>query len=208
MREGRELVHELPSEAAPLEVAHVDVQDAGLGQCPNEGQSTCGCGSGKPRSEDSAGRPREGCVLGPESPSNGALSADTSGLVRSRLESGRRRSASPVIAEPKCIDVRTLGWFKVRKSGDHVRGGPVDSWNLEILCQKGRIYPHGGTRLQACTDRRMARLELKALGCVQVHQDGDFETTVIFDVRDFIRVAEVMKPRKKRPAPSWPTRGR
>ena len=80
--------------------------------------------------------------------------------------------------------------------------------NLRLaFCQKGTIYPHGGTRLQACTDRMHTRKRLKALPCVKVHQDGDFETTVIFDVQDFVRVAEVMRPRKRRPPPAGRPRG-
>ena len=99
--------------------------------------------------------------------------------------------------------MRALGRFRVRGTLDRVKGSRIDPWDLEILCLKGTIYPHGGTLLQAYTDRMHARKRLKALPCVMVHQDGDFETTVIFDVRDFAAVAGVMRPRKRRPAPVW-----
>lgn len=110
-------------------------------------------------------------------------------------------------APQECIDVRTLGRFKVRSTEDRAKGSRIDPWNLEMLCQKGTIYPHGGTRLQAHTARCRTRTLPKALPCVKVHQDGDFETTVVFDIRDFARVAEIMRPRKRRPAPAWLPRG-
>ena len=138
--------------------------------------------------------------------SEGSLQADRKvGLREAPMGflSGCRSRTPSRAAGPKCIDVRALGRFKVRPSGDHVRGSRIDPWNLEILCHKGKIYPHGGTRLQAYTDRRMARVALKALDCVQVHQDGDRETTVIFEVGAFERVAAVLRPRKRRPAPLW-----
>jgi hypothetical protein len=99
--------------------------------------------------------------------------------------------------------VRALGRFRVRGIEDRVKGCRIDPWDLEILCSKGSIYPHGGTLLQAYSDRMHTRKRLKAQPCVMVHQDGDIETTVIFDVQDFARVAQVMRPRKRRPAPAW-----
>jgi hypothetical protein len=90
-----------------------------------------------------------------------------------------------------------------RSTEDRAKGSRIDPWHVEMLCQKGTIYPHGGTLLQAYTDRMHTRKRLKALPCVKVHQDGDLETTVIFDVRDFAGVARLMRPRKKRPAPAW-----
>jgi len=84
-----------------------------------------------------------------------------------------------------------------------VKGDRIDPWNIEMVCAKGTIYPHGGSLLQAYTDRSRTRKMLEALPCVKVFQDGDLETTVVFDVRDFARVAEVMRPRRRRPAPVW-----
>jgi hypothetical protein len=52
-------------------------------------------------------------------------------------------------------------------------------------------------------DRPYTRRLLKTLPWLKVHQDGDYETTVIFNVGDFTRMAEVMRPKKKRPAPTW-----
>jgi hypothetical protein len=42
------------------------------------------------------------------------------------------------------------------------------------------------------------QLERFALDCVTVHQDGSDGMTVLFDVADFAKVAEVMKPRRRR----------
>lgn len=89
-----------------------------------------------------------------------------------------------------------------------MKGDRIDPWRVEMVCAKGTIYAHGGALLQAYTARSRTRKLLKALPCVKVHQDGDFETAIIFDVRDFDRVAEVMRPRKRRPAPVWMMRGR
>lgn len=99
-----------------------------------------------------------------------------------------------------CIDVRTLGRFRVRPTSDHEKGCHIDPWNLEIICRAGTIYPHGGTKLQAFCNRPQFRNRLKALPCVTVWQDGDSETTVIFDAKDFPEVAAILRPRQKRSA--------
>ena len=69
-----------------------------------------------------------------------------------------------------------------------------------LLCRNGHIYPHGGKTLAVSTDRRgpIAK-RLADLDCVTVVQDGDDGITATFDVSDFDRVAEVMRPRKARP---------
>lgn len=120
----------------------------------------------------------------------------------------QRVGAKRPTPSPECIDVKELGRFKVRLTDDHVKGNRIGPWDIEMVCVKGAIYPHGGSQLQAYTARSRTRNLLKAMGCVKVHQDGDFETAVVFDVQDFARVAEVMRPRKRRPAPVWMIRGR
>ena len=97
--------------------------------------------------------------------------------------------------------IRSAGRFKVRSTEDRAKGCRIDAWTLELVCVKGTIYPHGGSLLQAYTARSRTRRLLKALPCVRVHQDGDLETAVL-DVRDFVAVASVMKPRKRRPPPA------
>lgn len=100
----------------------------------------------------------------------------------------------------ECIDVRTIpGRYRIGKSADHEPGANIDPWNLEILCKHGRIYPHGGSLLQAWTDGTKTRLKLAVLPNVKIHQWGDLEATFVFDVADLLAVFEVMKPRRLHP---------
>ena len=63
-----------------------------------------------------------------------------------------------------------------------------------------RFYPHGGETLAASTDRRGSIAKrLAGLDCVTVVQDGDDGITAAFDVSDFDRIAEIIKPLKARP---------
>jgi hypothetical protein len=74
-----------------------------------------------------------------------------------------------------------------------------DPWLMILPCRHGHIYPHGGSTLAASTNHRgpTAR-KLAALDCTTVYQDGDDGVTVHFDVADFVQVAKVMKPRRRR----------
>jgi hypothetical protein len=74
-----------------------------------------------------------------------------------------------------------------------------DPWLQVLLCQHGHIYPHGGDVLAASTNTRggIAR-KLAALDCTTVVQDGSDGINATFHVRDFERVAELMKPRRRR----------
>ena len=74
----------------------------------------------------------------------------------------------------------------------------MDPWNLEIRCKYGKVYPHGGKFLQAYTDRRIKRGELRDIPGVKLHQWGDTECTVIFPVEVLPAVLDVLKPRVKR----------
>jgi len=69
-----------------------------------------------------------------------------------------------------------------------------------IPCRFGHIYPHGDDMLAASVDGHpnVAGV-LRRLSCCLIHQDGDDgELTAVFDVADFDRVAQVMKPRRRR----------
>jgi len=70
-------------------------------------------------------------------------------------------------------------------------------WLTRVPCQRGYIYPHGDNLLSAYTDRSGTRKRLMEMDCCTVHQLGDTEITANFDVADFDKVAEVMKPRKR-----------
>jgi len=73
-------------------------------------------------------------------------------------------------------------------------------WLMLIPCVGGEIYPHGGTTL-AVFIRRGARVKrLAAIPGVQVKTDGDDGATFHFDVADFDKVAEIVKPRRRRTA--------
>lgn len=75
----------------------------------------------------------------------------------------------------------------------------LDPWLLTIPCKFGHIYAYGGALLGASTDRRgPIANQLAALPCVRVVQDGDDGINVVFHVRDFAQVAEVIKPRRRR----------
>jgi hypothetical protein len=84
----------------------------------------------------------------------------------------------------------------------------VSPWNVELHCERGRIYAHGGSKLQAYTDRPRIGAALARLACVRVHQQGEDEVTVTFDVRDFAAVAAILRPIRRKagrvggPAPS------
>jgi hypothetical protein len=139
------------------------------------------------------------------------------GVRKGSSEVGARRPSNPQYAAQgtlkcvapatlECVDVRTLGRFRVEGTEDRVAGTKLDPWNFEILCArwKGRIYPHGGTRLQAWITTRRVKGVLAALLAVGATpwQVGDHEATVLFEVADFERVAAVLRPRKKRPGPA------
>ena len=74
-----------------------------------------------------------------------------------------------------------------------------DPWLQVLLCKHGHIYPHGPDVLAASTNTRggIAR-KLAALDCTTVVQDGSDGINATFHVRDFERVAELMKPRRWR----------
>ena len=91
--------------------------------------------------------------------------------------------------------------FKVELEEAH-RAETVDRpteapWLMVIPCDHGHIYPHGDSILSAYSDRPGARKKLKGMACCTIHQEGEKEVTVNFDVKDFDQVAEVMKPRKR-----------
>jgi hypothetical protein len=71
---------------------------------------------------------------------------------------------------------------------------------LQVMtCSNGEIFPWGSDRLGASTYRRGAiASQLRELDCVQIEQDGDDGISVSFDVGDFDRVAQIMKPRRLR----------
>jgi hypothetical protein len=101
---------------------------------------------------------------------------------------------------PTCINLRELFGERFRIGHDEAAATYAeknDPWMMTILCDNGVIYPHGGSRLAAECYGPTAR-KLKAIAGVTVHQQGDREWCMLFDVSIFEQVAEVMKPRKRR----------
>lgn len=106
-----------------------------------------------------------------------------------------------------CVNLRkTYGRrFKVAYEetyyAEYGRGARIeDAWYMVMMCRYGHVFPHGGTTLAASVDGHpKVAGRLKKLSCCRVQQDGDFgELTAVFDVADFERVAQVMRPRRRR----------
>ncbi len=106
-----------------------------------------------------------------------------------------------------CINLKkTFGdRFKVdyeeAYSAQYGTNARIEDPHLMIIpCKYGHLYPDGPQTLAASVDghSRIAA-QIKELKCCRVHQDGDKgELTVLFDVTDFDKVADIMQPRQKR----------
>lgn len=105
-------------------------------------------------------------------------------------------------SNPPCIDLR-------ERFGDAYRIGHDDSaatcgerrdpWMMTLLCQRGVIYPAGGDTLAVEIDGRPGvAKQVAAIPGVRVFQWGERERTLHFDVALFDRVAEIVRPRKRR----------
>jgi hypothetical protein len=75
-----------------------------------------------------------------------------------------------------------------------------DVWLMIIPCRYGHLYPDGPETLAASVDEHPnIAARLKRLKCCRIHQDGDDgELTVLFSLADFDKVAEIMRPHRKR----------
>jgi hypothetical protein len=111
-----------------------------------------------------------------------------------------------------CVDLRAMfsGRFRFTWNESYFverpdRRSVEAAWLTRIPCRYGFIAPHGGRRLMAHATTR--RRTLAALPCVTVHQQGDGELTVTFDVADVHIVAHVLGAQRPRRV-SAETRGR
>ena len=66
-----------------------------------------------------------------------------------------------------------------------------------LLCQNGVIYPQGANRL-AVECKGATATRLMALPGIAVHQQGDTEWTLIFDLAIFDAVAAIVRPKRRR----------
>ena len=74
-----------------------------------------------------------------------------------------------------------------------------DVWYQIILCRYGHIYQHGDGMLGYASDRRGAMVNtLASLDCCEVTQEGDDGLNVVFPLSEFDRVAQIVRPRKRR----------
>lgn len=107
---------------------------------------------------------------------------------------------------PICIDLRKQFGNEYRISWDpsyDPKGkhrDNLDPWYARIPCRRGIfIYPHGGNRLGVVCDYHPGLLkQLLALPRIEIHQQGDQEATLLFDLGEFDAVAQIVKPRKRR----------
>lgn len=74
------------------------------------------------------------------------------------------------------------------------------AWLTIMPCLHGHIYPHGGTTLAVSTDKSGSVAgKLRRLPCTTPHQVSDADgCTFLFDVSDFRKVAQFIKPRRRR----------
>jgi hypothetical protein len=81
------------------------------------------------------------------------------------------------------------------------RAWTPDPWLMIIPCRHGHVFPWGGDKLAASTNRRggIAR-NIMALPGVTVHQDGSDGITAVFHVDRFEAVAAIMLPKRRRVA--------
>lgn len=76
-----------------------------------------------------------------------------------------------------------------------IRGDPC---MMEIVCRKGIIYLHSESHLALECKTYTAKEILSKVKNIRTHQQGDSEWTLLFLIEDFGKIAEVVKPRKKR----------
>jgi hypothetical protein len=105
----------------------------------------------------------------------------------------------------ECINLREQFGHRYRITFDsaydpkHRPKDKLDSWMMQIACERGVLYPHGGTRLAVEVDgRAITAGRLWTSGVCTLHQDGDHQKTFTFDAADFQEVAAIVKPRRKR----------
>lgn len=110
---------------------------------------------------------------------------------------GSRRG---VTSEPTCLDLDALygSRFRLRWEADGVTRylwHPEErGWLREILCRHGRVYPVGGTRLAAFSEKPRIVARLADLAGTRTHGSEE----VRFDVADAEAVYAVMQPRRRR----------
>ena len=101
----------------------------------------------------------------------------------------------------KCINLKeSFGdVFKVEHEESHGGKTSDDPWLMILPCQHGNIYPHGGDELGASTSKNgKIATQLRNTPGVTVQQDGNDGVNVTFNPDLFSRVAQIMKPHRRR----------
>jgi hypothetical protein len=98
-----------------------------------------------------------------------------------------------------CIDLRERFGHKYRIVSEDGTRRNTDAWLWQVICANGHLYPHGGDRLGAATNRRGPLIgKLLAVPSARLEQLGDDGANVSFDVSDFRAMAAIMRPRRRR----------
>lgn len=86
--------------------------------------------------------------------------------------------------------------YKIKVAKEYSK---LDSWNFEIPCKYGYIYPYSSTHLgfASATSGGIANKVAK-LECTQVIADGDDGKNIIFHINDCKEVFKLVKPKTKR----------
>lgn len=100
----------------------------------------------------------------------------------------------------KPIDLRAEFGGRWRIALDEAAGGRwADPWNYTVPCRHGHLYPAGGDRIGAATDRSGVIVrKLRSIPGAEVVADGDDGANVVFPLAQVRFVQRVMKPRTVR----------
>jgi hypothetical protein len=100
-----------------------------------------------------------------------------------------------------CLNLAQLfgGRYVVRQDPAHPRHSPADPWMMLLRSRIGVIFPYGQHLLGVEIEGRPSiRKRLDGLGCCRRYLAGERFGCWLFHVRDFERVAAVVKPARKR----------
>ena len=105
-----------------------------------------------------------------------------------------------------CLNLRDLHGDRYRVATEESRPAKgegsqtADPWLLVIPCQNGHICPWGSDLLAACTNGRGSIAKrLTELPFVTVEQDGSDGVNASFHPERIEEVAQIMRPKRKRP---------
>jgi hypothetical protein len=101
-----------------------------------------------------------------------------------------------------CIDLKERYRKRYKVVSEDGNSRNTDPWLWQIPCRYGHIYPHGGDKLGAAVDgirpsRMLARFSANVPSSM-VWQSEHNGANIVFDVRDFNAVVEIMRPKRRR----------